>query len=891
MLEEFPVDARVNALIAHFDDLNRAHDAVLRAKDQIERLSPLVADCGRHAELSSQVQALRSCRDVLHGWFAVLKSELLERRISGLEEEIARRGATVAGLKERQVGHERDREELRRAIAASGGDRIEWLKAEIARTAIERDVRHKRAEQYDDLARAAGLSGARDESSFAANRRMIAAAREHADAAHAEAQNAFTEASVDFRRWKEKHDELARELKSLRERRTNIPARMLALRDTLARQIGLDEDALPFAGELLQVREEERAWEGAIERLLHGFGLSLLVADDHYGAVAQAVNQTHLGERLVYFRVRPHAGKGRRDAGPEALWRKLIVKVDSGLYEWLDGEIQWRFDHASCDTMDQFRREKKAITRRGQIKGSDDRHEKDDRSRIDDRTRYVLGWSNDAKIAALAADAAGLEETMQRIALRIAAIQGEMDELDRRRAHLGQIAVFETFRDLDWEPLAVNVHARQEELSALERGSDVLRTLTAQLASLELEIAAVAARLTEEERARANCQGRAETTRALLADCQAALAEVDEQARAVHFPRLEAMRADALGSQTLTVESCDGRQRAMREWLQVRIDAEDSKVARLRDKIVKAMQEYRHRYPLETQEVDASVEAGGEYAAMLEVLQSDDLPRFEARFKELLNENTIREVANFQSQLQRERQTIRERIEAINLSLRSIDYNPGRYIELDPQPSPDADIRDFQQDLRACTEGSLTGSEDEAYSEGKFHQVKRIIERFRGREGSAELDRRWQRKVTDVRQWFAFSAVERWREDGREHEHYPGSGGKSGGQKEKLAYTVLAASLAYQFGLDPSAARSRTFRFVVIDEAFGRGSDESARYGLELFGKLDLQLLVVTPLQKIHVIEPHVAGVGFVHNHDGRLSMLRNLTIEEYRAEKAARSA
>ena len=54
---------------------------------------------------------------------------------------------------------------------------------------------------------------------------------------------------------------------------------------------------------------------------------------------------------------------------------------------------------------------------------------------------------------------------------------------------------------------------------------------------------------------------------------------------------------------------------------------------------------------------------------MLDSLQADDLPRFEARFKELLNENTIREVANFQSQLARERETIKERIARINESL------------------------------------------------------------------------------------------------------------------------------------------------------------------------------------------------------------------------------
>jgi uncharacterized protein YPO0396 len=73
---------------------------------------------------------------------------------------------------------------------------------------------------------------------------------------------------------------------------------------------------------------------------------------------------------------------------------------------------------------------------------------------------------------------------------------------------------------------------------------------------------------------------------------------------------------------------------------------------------------------------------------------------------------------------------------------------------------------------------------------------------------------------------------------------------------------------------------------VVIDEAFGRGSDESARYGLELFQRMKLQLLIVTPLQKIHVIEPFVAHVGFVANTNGNDSKLRNLTIQEYRDEQ-----
>ena len=55
MLEAFPVTVRFDALVSHFDDLNHAHEAVLKAKGQIMALEPLVADSARHGELSAQV--------------------------------------------------------------------------------------------------------------------------------------------------------------------------------------------------------------------------------------------------------------------------------------------------------------------------------------------------------------------------------------------------------------------------------------------------------------------------------------------------------------------------------------------------------------------------------------------------------------------------------------------------------------------------------------------------------------------------------------------------------------------------------------------------------------------------------------------------------------------
>ena len=80
--------------------------------------------------------------------------------------------------------------------------------------------------------------------------------------------------------------------------------------------------------------------------------------------------------------------------------------------------------------------------------------------------------------------------------------------------------------------------------------------------------------------------------------------------------------------------------------------------------------------------------------------------------------------------------------------------------------------------------------------------------------------------------------------------------------------------------------KSRSFRFAVIDEAFGRGSDESTRYGLELFKRLNLQLLIITPLQKINIIENYVNAVHYVYREPDGNSVVRNLTMHEYKAEK-----
>ncbi|MFM9968632.1 MAG: ATP-binding protein [Burkholderiales bacterium] len=899
MLEPFDVAPRVAALIAHFDDLNRAHEAVQKAKRQMDLLTPLVADCEQHIQTTVKIDDQRACREALKTWFASLKLELLIQRIESLTQDLARQETQVRGQEERRNRYLIEERELRRSIADNGGDRIENLAAQILRLEREREERLRRAERYANWTRALGFPLVEGQEAFDARRKAFSTLAAKVAERDATLQNQIVETKVAFAKGRQEHAALREEIDSLKKRRSNIPSEQVAMREALCAALGLAAADLPYAGEHLQIREEERAWEGAAERLMRNFGLSLLVPDTYYARVSDWVDETHLKGRLVYFRVRAKTQGEPPSLHRDSLARKVAVKPDSPCYDWLDREIAHRFDVACCQTQEQFRREVRAITRAGQIKAPGERHEKDDRYAIDNRARYVLGWTNEAKIQTLEADARRMEDDLAKLGARIAALQTEQESLKARQDALSKLDACSDYNEIDWQSLAKEVARLTEEKQRLEASSNVLKDLSERLVKLAGELAKVEGQLLKGRDERSKTTERISIAEEARIRARALLDEPANAEHAARFAQLQGLRSEAINEaksdtpgeapaeRKLSIENCDTHEHDMRTWLQLRIEKDAGHLRTVHGRIIKAMTEYHEEFRLETQEVDIGIEAAGEYAAMCERLRADDLPRFESRFKELLNENTIREVANFQSQLNRERETIRDRIERINDSLTRIDYNLGRYIVLEAQATQDAEIRDFQGDLRACTEGSLTGSEDEQYSEAKFLQVKRIIERFRGREGQSELDKRWREKVTDVRAWFGFAASERWREDGTEYEHYSDSSGKSGGQKEKLAYTILAASLAYQFGMEWGTARSRSFRFVVIDEAFGRGSDESAQYGLKLFEQLNLQLLIVTPLQKIHIIEPYVANVGFVNNLDGRDSKLRNLSIEEYREEKA----
>ncbi len=897
MLE--PVDAtdRIKGIVDHFENLTKAHDAVKRAQEQLAALTPLVATADRFDEAQARRAELERQRDAVRLFFAELRTQLLTAEIAGHELARDQRKLDVEAAEQEQGRLGRTRDGLLEERARAGGDRIGELEKLAAEAHQEAETRRGRRVGFDDSVRRLGLEPVGDAAGFAALGGLLTSVKEQLEQQESELRTALAE-HLGTRNDLTRESEATRaELTSLGSRTSNLPSSQLAIRAELCADLGVDADDLPFAGELLDLADEHQAWRGAAERVLRGFALSLLVPQQHYERTARWVNERRLthrgpdgrttGARLVYERVSDRRVTLVSASGEDGLILADCLEAKDGPFAaYLRNELVRRADHRCAETLEEFRASQRAVTRQGQVR-SGNRHEKDDRFRVDDPRNWVLGWVNERKVAALTEQLVQQQAQWTAADEARAAVDAELKQLNAQRETLGRLSGYSAWSELDHEEAAARAEAAEAERKRLLAGSSALAEIDRRLTEVGEALAEVGLLLSRLQRDIGKLDDRIARDEALLRNDEAFVGQCEEAELAAArdaYPLLQ----DRLGKQLPTrPEDCPAASDSITAELTGQLDRTIRELSGYTTSLLQYMSEVRRRWPEATTEMDASIAAVPDFRAFHERVASDDLPKFEADFKRELNKNTIRELAGFNNWLNRQADEIQLRVDRINEAMGAIDYSPGRYITLEKERTVNTEVQGFRQDLRTATTDAVNTSDDR-YSEARFLDVQRIIERFRGRVGHADTDRIWTRRVTDVRNWFTFSASERDRETDEEWEHYRDSDGKSGGQKEKLAYTILAASLAYQFGLEWGATRSRDFRFAVIDEAFGRGSDASTRYALDLFGKLGLQLLIVTPLQKVHVIEPYVRAIGFVDNPSTKYSRLQTLSIEEFHRQREA---
>ncbi len=879
MLERSTIDEKIDTLCKNFAELSHTHTLVLRAKEQIGMLTPIDKEAQVYENLLKEKEKFEAMRDGLEAYFASFKKELMGIKLDEMQIDVTKTVSKKKRLDEELEELNTKLVDLQVELQKNGGERIGQLQEERKRSQRELEAKKEIHSNYNTLVKSLGLPTVSNEHRFLKNRHEVQERFLEIEENRAKIQNEQQFNAVSLQKYQTELTGLDSEIIYLQNNRSNIPKHISDIRDAMAKQLSLDVSALPFVGEILKVKDV--AWQGAIERVLHSFSLSLLVDESYYDAVSSYVDKTYLGNKLVYLKVlQKQRQKEYFEMSQNSLLQKIEIKADSPFYDLLNSMLYERFDIACVDTLEAFRKHKKALTQSGQFKSSYTRHEKDDRCDIADRAKWTLGWDNAQKLAALQKEQLHVNEKLSFVTENLQEGDRKLKSIEKLRDSLRDILAYKSFDTLDFYSVVAKIETIENELALLEESSDIIATLRHELHTVQSKIAEL----------KPQQEKFSQKIGALRNKIEIMTQELQELEK--RFLLKEELRQSLddffqpQNKERITLVNIGAKERGLRQELQREIDNRSKRVQNLMQKILGMMNSYTSKYKVESQEFTASMESLTDFRAKLSALKRDDLPKFEKRFRLLFREKTLQETVMIQEELEHNEKEIRKKIEKINNSLQEIEYNSGTYIKLIAESSNIKEIREFKQELKSAISYAI--SADNSYDEAKFLQIKNIIERFNGREGQSEVDKRWRVLVTDVRNWFNFSASERYISDSSEKEYYAHSGGKSGGQKEKLAYTVLASSLAFQFGLEYNEVKSRSFRFVMIDEAFGKGSDESTKYALRLFEKLHLQLLVITPKTKINVIEPFVKSIHFVHNQDGMHSSLLSMSIEEY--QKNARS-
>ncbi len=881
MLDKGDPEARVDALRAQYRELNDAHAAIQRAEYQLSILGPLVEAAQSYRHYEQQITEYDAARGLVPYYIAEQAQALLTGAIQADESKLQAEQSRQQSVESELESLRDERENIRIAIANdSVGQMKREIEAEIKPLNGQIDALKRAATRYDGYAAALDLPVYRDESDFYENRTQAQdlIQQNQTDIQALDADR--TQTQSDQRDLQRRAAELDDEIAYLRQNPSQIPQHVARIREQISQALNVPADEMPFIGELIQVRDDQGDWQGALERLLHSFAQELIIPESAYASASRFIDQHRLRGRLVYRRVDAARRVPHREAAENAhdlplAYEKLQIHPETPYHDWVAASLRQSLTHACCDTLEQLAAVERGITQQGQIKHNRTRHEKDDRYDIHDRKRYVLGWDNRAKLRQLETERDDLTRQLDKLTARLRELDSTLERRRKDISTLENLLSYAHFSDIDWRSRQNELDRKQAQLRELEAQAQQLRELEQKEAQLKRQIQEADARRNQVLATITTLQNRIADYQTRLQDARAQLHSATDETQRL-WDKIGHIVTDA-DKEPLTLAALATRTAELQTSLQRSIGNFRGQQNRAEAVILDAMNTFKRDYPDEGAALTAQVQALAAYEAIHERLQRDDLPRHKDRFKQMLDRDVTRSVINFSTSLEQQERDIERSIEELNESLAQVDYGSNTTIRLLAEPSRDAEINEFRRDLRACIPDA--GDNSPAELERAYQRIKALIQRF-------DDDPNWMRRVIDVRRWRTFAA-EQVTQDGRQIDYYSDSSGKSGGQKAKLAYTILASAIAHQYGLQDAVASERSFRFVVVDEAFSKLDDDNARYAMQLFAQLGLQLLVVTPMAKLNVIEDYVLAYHLVvNNAEGNNSRVFNLTQAEYREQR-----
>ena len=780
-------------IIDQFSSSEEIYYVIQDTIDQIDALTPLQDLKKQYVSLDEKLLKLEQEQAGLpifiakrkHSALTQLKEKLLHSK-QEKEFEIKKEIELLENLEENIHRQERD-------YSKNGGDKIVNIEEKIKSLETLIKTKEKFVTSYQKLCQSLGLSAELNESALANNTVLVEQMLANEEKLHSVLQDEFNDVGV-----------------RIYELQSNIDSRYLQLRERIQDETGVE---LAFIGELIQVKQEEQRWRGAIERAL-GDKTTMLVKPEGYKAVTNYLNKNHLGLNVRVEKI--------NDVKDVVVFEdtKFLTKL-----EWKESDYTPYLKHyllardLTCvETVEELNENPYSMTVEGLIHRRQGSFEKADRFKVNDRKMWQTGFSNKDKLAVLEVELTtitdveyNLNKQKQKLSQDLMNINAKIQLINSFDVDFNDINILplrKQKKDLEDELKAINkddlelIKSKIEETRTKAREKrDRLDKLNKQLGSLEWE-------LTAKEQALNECADDAQK-------------QVDKTLYHFEF--------DFISSKDETVA---------KNYYKNELEKINKDLNKVNNDIVLIMGQYRgvDKWRQYSADFGNKAENVDEYLSHLNKLIDTDLPQQKDNFKQRMEKHTVEGIINFVQTANDECNKIIRNIQKINPTLEKVDYVDNTYLQLVAKQERFDNLIQFNNATNLVVKQF-----EETNVRDRYAKLKDVVDILRDALNSSTLD---AKRLLDPRYRFSF-AVNVIHRQTKDVNTITSSSGKSGGEKEVFASLILAASLAYVLTNDNESEPH--FNTIFIDEAFSNTSYENARKGLSGFRNLGLSVNMIMP--------------------------------------------
>ncbi|NUO00195.1 MAG: AAA family ATPase [Saprospiraceae bacterium] len=876
MLDETDVETYFEQLKKEYADIAETQQSLDKATFQQQMLLPLVQHHTAWLTGSDELRRLDLAQRALSPWFAGQHVGLLETEVEKKQGRLGLLNEELETLdKELDALRQEDKDLEYQIRQNEAGQRLDQLKREREDLEKRRENQRHEARRYAALATSLGLEPNPDNALFFEQKKHLDRKAQDLEAQKSE-QNLLRDELVGQRKeLKQTIATLQLELASLRRRRNNLPVDLVEARTRICQAENIPESELPFVGELTRVKEDERLhWQYALEKLLTPFSLHLLVPPQYLPKVVQRVRDADLGVLLRFIEADDNAGESlNNDISQETAGNKLEVQPQSPFANWLRNELNRRYPHHCTSNTATYKKHTQALTPEGLYKNGK-QHQKDDRK--NQRTQFVLGWDNEEKLRQTEQLLRDAENELLLLEERFSPIETRIQQLDQKLADLARLHDFEHFNSINFADTELRIGAIIAQAEQLGQSSTQLKTLQTRHQQVQQAVKNAQIKRDSTLQQQTKTTGEIESRLTELRFKRNDAATLDDHSLA--WRELQPLVSDL---DELDLDSIGKIQQHLTNKLNSQTSQLRDQQSKIEKDLLLLMSQFKNpkkdileAFPTWSDDTYAlpeqpSIEHIGQYTDLLERIQNDQLPALRERYETRAGNDIGNAMQVFQQQLTEQLADHHENIANINRSLRTLPYSADTYLQIVCESNTRKGrigefyhlLKDWDYDRAAFR--LATAPEQQKILRETVQRIGQLIQRL-------DKDPDWRREVTDIRNWLTFRTQQFY---SRDDTPKPGTlldstGALSGGEQAKLTYTVLAAALTYQFNISADSRNAKSFRFIMIDEAFSKLDPENSTYLLDLLSSLNFQMLLITPNSNVKLSQDRMSHLIFVKKED-----------------------